>query len=253
MHRLVLLRHGQSVWNRSDLFTGWTDVDLTEQGVAETRHAAGLLRQAGFDFDVAFTSVLKRAIKTLDIVLEEMDRMWLPVHKHWRLNERHYGALQGLNKTETAARHGADQVFLWRRSWDVPPPPVEPEDPCSAVSDRRYAGIGRANLPRGESLKDTTDRVIPFWEEGICPALRLGARVLVSAHGNSLRGLVKHLDKVPDQDIPLFEIPTSRPLVYELGADLVPLRRYFLTEGGGTEEITWTRRDDSGPSGVVAA
>lgn len=245
MHRLVLLRHGQSVWNREDLFTGWTDVDLTERGVAESRHAAGLLRQAGIDFDVAFTSVLKRAIKTLDIVLEDMDRLWLPVHKHWRLNERHYGALQGLNKTETAARHGADRVFLWRRSWDVPPPPIEPDNPRSAVSDRRYAGIGRSNLPRGESLKDTTERVIPFWTEGIVPALRLGARVLVAAHGNSLRSLVKHLDNVPDQDIPLFEIPTSRPLVYELDSGLIPMRRYFLTDDGAQEDIIWPDRSGS--------
>ena len=242
MHRLVLLRHGQSVWNREDLFTGWTDVGLTGQGVAQTRHAAALLKQAGFDFDVAFTSVLTRAIKTLHLVLEDMDRLWLPVHKHWRLNERHYGALQGLNKTETAARHGADKVFVWRRSWDVRPPPIEPDDPRSAVADRRYAGLGRDRLPRGESLKDTTERVIPYWNEAICPALRLGARVLVSAHGNSLRGLVKHLDSVPDQDIPLFEIPTSRPLVYELGADLSPLRRYFLAEDGAREEIAWPAR-----------
>lgn len=239
MHRLVLLRHGQSVWNEKDLFTGWTDVALTARGVDETRRAAALLGQAGFDFDVAFTSVLTRAIKTLDIVLEDMDRMWLPVHKHWRLNERHYGALQGLDKTQTAAQHGAEKVFLWRRSWDVPPPPIEPDDPRSAVSDRRYAGIGRTQLPRGESLKDTTARVIPFWNDSIVPALRVGARVLVSAHGNSLRALVKHLDNVPDQEIPRFEIPTSRPLVYELGAGLSPLRRYFLTDGGGQEEITW--------------
>lgn len=239
MQRLVFLRHGQSVWNREDRFTGWTDVGLTEQGEAETRRAASLLRGAGFDFDVAFTSVLSRAIKTLHIVLEDLDRLWLPVHKHWRLNERHYGALQGLNKAETAIRHGADRVFQWRRSWDVPPPPIEPEDPLSALDDRRYAGLARANLPRGESLKDTTARTVPYWQEEIAPALRLGARVLVAAHGNSLRGLVKHLDGVADREIPLFEIPTSRPLVYELGTDLVPLRRYFLGEGGTQEEIVW--------------
>ncbi|MBP2299099.1 2,3-diphosphoglycerate-dependent phosphoglycerate mutase [Azospirillum picis] len=241
MHRLILLRHGQSVWNAEDRFTGWTDVGLTDRGIAETRQAAALLKEAGMDVDIAFTSVLSRAIETLHIVLRDMDRLWLPVHKHWRLNERHYGALQGLNKAETAERHGADQVFQWRRSWDVPPPPIEPDDRRSAVIDRRYDGIATSNLPRGESLKDTTARVVPYWTETISPALRLGSRVLVSAHGNSLRALVKHLDNVADQDIPLFEIPTSRPLVYELGADLMPLRRYFLGEGGTVEEITWPK------------
>ncbi|MCG5238483.1 2,3-diphosphoglycerate-dependent phosphoglycerate mutase [Azospirillum doebereinerae] len=245
MHRLILLRHGQSTWNAENRFTGWTDVGLTDRGVAETRQAAELLKAAGVDIDVAFTSVLNRAIETLHVVLRDMDRLWLPVHKHWRLNERHYGALQGLNKAETAERHSAEQVFLWRRSWDVPPPPIEPDDPRSAVSDRRYAGIAKSNLPRGESLKDTVERVIPFWRDGISPALRLGARVLVSAHGNSLRGLVKHLDNVADQDIPLFEIPTSRPLVYELGEDLVPIRRYFLGENGTMEDIIWPQRSDS--------
>lgn len=245
MHRLILLRHGQSVWNAENRFTGWTDVGLTEQGLAETRHATELLRAAGVDVDVAFTSVLSRAIETLHVVLGGMDRLWVPVHKHWRLNERHYGALQGLNKAETAERHSAEQVFQWRRSWDIRPPPIEPDDPRSAVSDRRYAGLAKSNLPRGESLKDTVGRTIPFWREGISPALRLGARVLVSAHGNSLRGLVKHLDNVSDQDIPLFEIPTGRPLVYELGADLTPLRRYFLGEDGATEEIVWPQRSDS--------
>lgn len=245
MHRLILLRHGQSVWNAENRFTGWTDVGLTEQGHAENRRAAALLKAAGVDIDVAFASVQSRAIETLHTVLREMDRLWLPVHKHWRLNERHYGALQGLNKAETAERHGEEQVFRWRRSWDLAPPPVEPDDPRSAVSDRRYAGIARNNLPRGESLKDCTERVVPFWKEGIAPALNLGARVLVAAHGNSLRGLVKHLDNVADRDIPLFEIPTGRPLIYELGADLTPLRRYFLGEDGAVEEITWPRRTDS--------
>lgn len=242
MHSLVFLRHGQSVWNQEDRFAGWTDVGLTGQGVAEARHAASLLHDNGFDFDVAFTSVLKRAIGTLHLVLEDIDTLWIPVHKHWRLNERHYGALQGLNKTQTAARHGAAQVFRWRRGWDVPPPPVDPADPRSALDDRRYAGIARANLPRGESLKETAARTIPYWQGEIAPALRLGARVLVVAHGNSLRGLVKHLDDVPEREIPRFEIPTGRPLVYELGADLVPLRRYFLTGDGTREEIVWPEK-----------
>ncbi|BAI74196.1 phosphoglycerate mutase (plasmid) [Azospirillum sp. B510] len=253
MHRLILLRHGQSVWNAEDRFTGWTDVGLTDRGIAETRRASDLLKAAGIDLDIAFTSVLSRAIETLHLVLRDMDRLWLPVHKHWRLNERHYGALQGLNKTETAERHGVEQVFRWRRSWDIPPPPIDPDDPRSAVTGRRYAGIARSNLPRGESLKDTTDRVVPFWRDEIAPALRLGARVLVSAHGNSLRGLVKHLDAVADQDIPLFEIPTSRPLVYELGADLTPLRRYFLGENGAVEEIGWSKDDPAGKGGNAAA
>ncbi len=252
MHRLILLRHGQSVWNAEDRFTGWTDVGLTDRGIAETRQAAELLKSAGIDADIAFTSVLTRAIETLHLVLRDMDRLWLPVHKHWRLNERHYGALQGLNKAETAERHGAEQVFQWRRSWDIPPPPIEPDDPRSAVTDRRYAGLARSNLPRGESLKDTTARVVPFWTEAISPALRSGARVLVSAHGNSLRGLVKHLDNVADRDIPLFEIPTSRPLVYELGADLTPLRRYFLGENGAVEEITWPKHETGRDSSAAA-
>ncbi len=253
MHRLILLRHGQSVWNAEDRFTGWTDVGLTDRGIAETHKAADLLKAAGIDVDIAFTSVLSRAIETLHLVLRDMDRLWLPVHKHWRLNERHYGALQGLNKAETAERHGAEQVFQWRRSWDVPPPPIEPDDPRSAVTDRRYAGLAKANLPRGESLKDTTERVVPFWRDEIAPALRLGARVLVSAHGNSLRGLVKHLDNVANHNIPLFEIPTSRPLVYELGADLTPLRRYFLGENGTAEEILWqSHGNEPMRSGAVA-
>lgn len=240
MVRLVLLRHGLSVWNSRGLFTGWTDIDLTPEGEAEIREAAARMAAAGIDFDVAYTSVLRRAIRSLDVVLDTMDRLWLPVHKHWRLNERHYGALQGLNKDETAARHGADRVRLWRRSWDVPPPPIEPDDPRSACCDRRYAGLARESLPRGESLKETVDRVLPYWTEGIVPALRLGARVLVVAHGNSLRGLVKHLDHVPDQIIPDVEIPTGTPLVYELGSDLEPLNRFFLGPQG-MEATGWGR------------
>ncbi|MCW2247412.1 2,3-bisphosphoglycerate-dependent phosphoglycerate mutase [Azospirillum fermentarium] len=236
--RLTLLRHGESVWNRRGLFTGWTDVDLTPEGEAEIQGAAARMAAAGMDVDVAYTSVLRRAIRSLDVVLDQLDRMWLPVHKHWRLNERHYGALQGLNKEETAARHGAEQVRLWRRSWDVPPPAIDPDDPRSACHDRRYAGLARESLPRGESLKDTVDRVLPYWTEGIVPALRLGARVLVVAHGNSLRGLVKHLDGVPDSIIPDVEIPTGTPLVYELGTDLTPLRRFFL-EPDGVRPAGW--------------
>lgn len=232
MLRLVLLRHGESDWNRRGLFTGWTDVDLTHRGIEEIRQAADRMAAAEIDLDVAYTSVLRRAIRSLDVVLDRLDRLWLPVHKHWRLNERHYGALQGLNKEETAARHGDAQVRLWRRSWDVPPPPISPDDPRSACDDRRYAGLARESLPRGESLKDTVDRVLPYWTGGIVPALRLGARVLVVAHGNSLRGLVKHLDGVSDSVIPDVEIPTGTPLVYDLGTDLAPLRRFFLEPDG---------------------
>lgn len=241
MHRLVLIRHGQSEWNRRNLFTGWTDVPLTDAGLDESRAAAAALKAGGFDLDVAFTSVLTRAIVTLHTVLGEMDRLWLPVHKHWRLNERHYGALQGLDKKQTAERHGDAMVALWRRSWDVPPPPIEPADPRSALDDRRYAGIAPAQLPRGESLKDTTERVLPHWTEAIVPALRLGARVIVAAHGNSLRALVKHLDGVPDDVIPTVEIPTGRPLVYELDGGLSPLRRYFLHPDGAAEPADWGR------------
>ncbi|NYZ15404.1 2,3-diphosphoglycerate-dependent phosphoglycerate mutase [Azospirillum sp. RWY-5-1] len=241
MHRLVLIRHGQSDWNRRNLFTGWTDVPLTEAGLAESRSAAAALKAAGFDLDVAFTSVLTRAIVTLHTVLGELDRLWLPVHKHWRLNERHYGALQGLDKHRTAERHGDAMVALWRRSWDVPPPPIDPADPRSALDDRRYAGLAASQRPRGESLKDTMERVLPYWTESIVPALRLGARAIVAAHGNSLRGLVKHLDGVPDDVIPQVEIPTGRPLVYELDTGLAPLRRYFLHPGGAAEPAEWRR------------
>ena len=228
MPTLVLLRHGESVWNKENLFTGWTDVDLTEQGMREAREAGGRLAAAGYRFDVCFTSVLKRAIKTLHLALEEMDLLWLPVEKSWRLNERHYGALQGLNKAETAARYGKEQVFVWRRSWDVPPPPLEAGDKRGPANDPRYAGLPVALLPRSESLKDTVDRVMPFWQEAIAPALRRGQHALVAAHGNSLRGLVKFLSAVPDADIPAFEIPTGSPLVYELDEALRPEDRHFL-------------------------
>jgi 2,3-bisphosphoglycerate-dependent phosphoglycerate mutase len=229
---LVLLRHGQSVWNRDDLFTGSADVDLSEQGVAEAKAAGSRLAAAGVGFDLCYTSVLKRAIKTLDLALEEMDLLWLPVEKSWRLNERHYGALQGLNKRQTAAEHGADQVKRWRRSWDVPPPRLELSDPRHPAYDPRYAKLPRADLPASESLKETVDRTLPLWHERIAPALRAGNRVLIAAHGNSLRGLVKYLSNIDDADIPNFEIPTGNPLIYELDRELCPTRRYFLDEGG---------------------
>jgi len=225
---LVLLRHGQSVWNEKNLFTGWTDVDLTEQGMQEARQAGVQLAAAGYSFNVCFTSVLKRAIKTLHLALEEMDLLWLPVQKSWRLNERHYGALQGLNKAETAERYGKEQVMAWRRSWDVPPPPLDVGDMRQPANDARYASVPVTLLPRSESLKDTVDRVLPYWHEEMGPALRRGEHVLVAAHGNSLRGLVKFLSEVPDAEIPEFEMPTGSPLVFELDDTLRPVRRYFL-------------------------
>jgi 2,3-bisphosphoglycerate-dependent phosphoglycerate mutase len=227
---LVLLRHGQSVWNRDDLFTGWTDVDLSEQGMVEAKTAGRHLAVAGFGFDICYTSLLKRAIKTLDLALEEMDRLWLPVQKSWRLNERHYGALQGLNKAQTAAEHGADQVRLWRRSWDVSPPRLELSDPRHPAHDPRYAKLPRADLPASESLKETVERTLPLWHEQIAPMLRAGNRILIAAHGNSLRGLVKYLSNIDDADIPGFEIPTGNPLIYELDGELRLTRRYFLDE-----------------------
>ncbi len=209
MPTLVLLRHGESIWNKANLFTGWTDVDLTDGGIREGRQAGVRLAAAGYTFDVCFTSVLKRAIKTLHLALEEMDLLWLPVEKSWRLNERHYGALQGLDKAETAQRYGKEQVFAWRRSWDVPPPPLDIGDKREAVNDRRYASVPAALLPRSESLRDTVDRVLPYWHEAIAPALRRGERVLVAAHGNSLRGLVKFLSEVPDKESPGSRCPRA--------------------------------------------
>jgi 2,3-bisphosphoglycerate-dependent phosphoglycerate mutase len=225
---LVLLRHGESLWNQKNLFTGWTDVDLTERGVQEAREAGRRLAAQGFGFDTCFTSVLKRAIKTLHFTLEAMDLLWLPVEKSWRLNERHYGALQGLNKAETAARYGDEQVLAWRRSWDTAPPALAVDDQRHPGHDPRYADLPGDLLPRTESLKDTVARVTPYWEDAIAPALRQGKRVLVAAHGNSLRGLVKFLSDVPDQDIVSFEMPTGQPLVYELDTELKPIRRFFL-------------------------
>jgi 2,3-bisphosphoglycerate-dependent phosphoglycerate mutase len=225
MHRLVLVRHGESDWNRENRFTGWTDVDLSGRGTEEAREAGRLLKAGGYRFDVAFTSVLKRAVRTLWLVLDELDQMWLPVEKSWRLNERHYGALQGLNKAETAARYGEAQVLVWRRSYDTPPPALEPGDPRSESGDPRYAGI---EVPRTECLKDTVARVVPYWDSAIAPALRAGRRVLVAAHGNSIRALVKYLERMSDEAIVKENIPTGIPLVYELDERLAPLGRRYL-------------------------
>ena len=224
--KLVLCRHGQSDWNLKNLFTGWTDVDLTEQGRTEARAAGKLLAELGYEFDIAYTSVLQRAIRTLWIMLDEMQRIWIPVVRDWRLNERHYGALQGLNKAETAAKYGDEQVHIWRRSYDIPPPPLELTDNRHPAHDPRYAGI--ANLPATESLATTLQRVLPCWNEVIAPDLIRGKDVLIAAHGNSLRALVKMLDRVSDDEITAFNIPTGVPLAYELDDDLTPLSREFL-------------------------
>ncbi|CAN5239584.1 2,3-diphosphoglycerate-dependent phosphoglycerate mutase [soil metagenome] len=226
--KLVLLRHGQSTWNLENLFTGWTDVDLTDLGVEEAHRSARELLDGGYRFDVAFTSVLKRAIRTLWIVLDDMDLMWIPVHRSWRLNERHYGALQGLNKPETAARHGEAQVKIWRRSYATPPPPLEPDDERHPCNDPRYAKLDDTELPTTESLKDTLARVAPYWESNIAPCLRRGDNVLIVAHGNSLRALVKMLDRVPDDEISEFNIATGIPLAYTLDENLEPRGREFL-------------------------
>jgi len=228
MLRMVLLRHGESQWNLENRFTGWTDVDLSERGVDEARAAGRALKDAGVTFDVAFTSVLKRAIRTLWIVLEETDRMWIPTRKNWRLNERHYGALQGLNKAETTDKYGKEQVMLWRRSFDVPPPPLERSDKRFSGNDPRYDALAPEELPLTESLKETGVRVLPYWENTILPVLARGAKIIVAAHGNSLRSLVKHLDNISDEDIPGLEIPTGKPLIYEFSNDLKPVKRYYL-------------------------
>jgi len=228
MHRLVLIRHGQSTWNHENRFTGWTDVDLTEQGVAEARAGGRLLADEGFRFDLCYTSVLKRAIRTLWWVQDELDQMWLPVERDWRLNERHYGALQGLNKVETAEKHGDDQVLIWRRSYDVPPPPLDLDDKQHPSHDPRYAGINPDVLPRSESLKCTVERFLPVWHDTIAPQIRAGRRVLIVAHGNSLRALVKYLDSISDEEIVGLNIPTGIPLVYELDESLKPLEHRYL-------------------------
>jgi 2,3-bisphosphoglycerate-dependent phosphoglycerate mutase len=224
---LVLLRHGQSQWNLENRFTGWWDVDLSDKGIEEARAAGALLRNKGFDFDCCFTSVLTRAIRTLHLVLHEMDRLWLPVAKDWRLNERHYGGLTGLNKQEMIDKVGAEQVKIWRRSYDIPPPPLPPDSPYEVSGDRRYADV---DVPRTESLKDTVARAVPYYEAEIAPALSSGKRVLVSAHGNSLRGIIKYLSDIGDAEIVGLEIPTGKPIVYELADDLSVERRYYLGE-----------------------
>ncbi len=228
MFKIVLLRHGESAWNRENRFTGWTDVDLTDQGRKEAAAAGALLKAEGFEFDVAFTSVLTRAIRTLWIVQEQMDALWLPVIKDWRLNERHYGALQGLNKAETAAAHGEAMVKIWRRSYDTPPPPLTADDERHPARDRRYAGLPASALPLTESLKETVARVVPYWNETIAPEVLGGRRVVIAAHGNSLRALVKHLDGISEADIVELNIPTGIPLVYELDSRLRPQRKYYL-------------------------
>jgi 2,3-bisphosphoglycerate-dependent phosphoglycerate mutase len=228
MKKLVLIRHGESVWNKENRFTGWTDVDLSEKGLREAREAGRLLKQEGFEFDIAYTSVLKRAIRTLWLVLDEMDLMWIPIVNSWRLNERHYGALQGLNKAEMAAKYGEDQVLIWRRSYDVRPPALDPADERYPGRDPRYRELTPEQLPLTECLKDTVERFLPLWHETIAPTVQSGKRVLIAAHGNSLRALVKYLDGISDEDIIGLNIPTGVPLVYELQDDLKPVRSYYL-------------------------
>jgi 2,3-bisphosphoglycerate-dependent phosphoglycerate mutase len=228
MYKLVLIRHGESTWNLENRFTGWTDVDLTPTGVEQAKQAGRLLKAEGYDFDVAYTSVLKRAIWTLWHAMDQMDRSWLPVVNTWRLNERHYGGLQGLNKAETAKQYGDEQVLVWRRSYDVPPPPLEPQDPRSERSDIRYANLDPKNVPLTECLKDTVARVLPYWNEELAPAIQSCKRILIAAHGNSIRALVKYLDGISDNDIVGVNIPNGIPLVYELDANLKPIKSYYL-------------------------
>jgi len=236
MHKLVLIRHGESTWNLENRFTGWTDVDLTDTGIAQAKQAGRLLKEQGYDFDVAYTSVLKRATRTLWHVLDELDRTWLPVVHSWRLNERHYGALQGLNKADMAKQYGDEQVLVWRRSYDTPPPALEPTDPRSERGDLRYARLDPEQVPLTECLKDTVARVLPFWNESMAPAIRAGRRLVVAAHGNSIRALVKYLDGISDSDIVGLNIPNGIPLVYELDDDLKPLRHYYLGDAAAAEK-----------------
>jgi 2,3-bisphosphoglycerate-dependent phosphoglycerate mutase len=238
MYKLVLMRHGESTWNCDNRFTGWTDVDLTEKGINEAKTAGKLLMEAGLSFDIAYTSVLKRAIRTLWTTLDAMDLMWIPTQNDWRLNERHYGALQGLNKAETAAKYGNEQVLIWRRSYDVPPNPLTPDDPRTSFNDPRYAEVDKQLLPLTECLKDTVSRVLPAWNDSIAPAIRSGKRVLISAHGNSLRALIKMLDNISDQDIVELNIPNGQPLVYELDAELKPIKHYYLGDQDAIKAAT---------------
>ncbi|HBU69661.1 MAG TPA: 2,3-diphosphoglycerate-dependent phosphoglycerate mutase [Elusimicrobia bacterium] len=234
MYKLVLIRHGESVWNKENRFTGWTDVDLSEKGIQEAGKAGRYLKKEGYTFDIAFTSVLKRAIRTLWIILDEMDLMWIPQVRSWRLNERHYGSLQGLNKSETAAKYGDDQVLIWRRAYDIAPPPLEANDERYPGNDPKYKDLSRKELPLTECLKDTVDRFLPFWHEQIAPAVKSGKKVVVAAHGNSLRALVKYLDNISDDQIIKLNIPTGMPLVYELDDNLKPIKSYYI---GDPEEV----------------
>jgi 2,3-bisphosphoglycerate-dependent phosphoglycerate mutase len=245
LKKLVLLRHGESTWNRENRFTGWTDVDLSEKGVDEARASGRQMFHDGYLFDVAYTSVLKRAIRTLWLALEEMDLMWIPVFKTWRLNERHYGSLQGLNKLETVERHGEEQVKIWRRSYDIRPPALSPDDPRAPHHDPRYANLKPDELPLTECLKDTVERVLPCWNQTIAPAVRSGQRVLIASHGNSLRALVKHLDKIPNNKIVELNIPTGIPLVYELDDDLTPIRSFYLGDPAAVEKAAQAVADQT--------
>lgn len=228
MYKIVLLRHGESEWNKENRFTGWTDVDLSEKGVAEAAAGGKLMKEAGFEFDLAYTSVLKRAVRTLNLALEQMDLLWIPVIKTWRLNERHYGALQGLNKAETAKKYGDEQVHIWRRSYDIQPPALTADDERFPGKDRRYADLSKDELPLTECLKDTVARFLPFWHETVAPAIKSGKKIIIAAHGNSLRALVKYLDNIPEDEIVELNIPTGVPLVYELDKDLKPIKHYYL-------------------------
>ena len=235
MYKVVLIRHGESIWNKENLFTGWTDVDLSEKGVEEAHTAARLLMEGGYTFDVAFTSVLKRAIRTLWIILDDMDLMWIPIYNSWRLNERMYGDLQGLNKAQTAEKFGEEQVHIWRRSYDTPPPPLSHDDERYPGKDRRYAHIPIDEVPVTECLKDTVERFLPYWVDAIVPVIKAGKRVVISAHGNSLRALVKYLDNISDEEIPGLNIPTGVPLVYELDQDMHPIKHYYLGDQAAVE------------------
>jgi 2,3-bisphosphoglycerate-dependent phosphoglycerate mutase len=236
MYKVVLLRHGESIWNKENLFTGWTDVDLSEKGVEEATRAGRVLKEQGYSFDLAFTSVLKRAIRTLWIARDQMDLLWIPVEHDWRLNERHYGALQGLNKAETTAKYGAEQVKIWRRSYDIPPPALDEADPRYPGKDPRYQSLAKQQIPLTECLKDTVDRVLPCWREVIAPSIRAGKKVLIAAHGNSLRALVKYLEDIPDEEIVDLNIPTGVPMVQELDGNLKSVGRYYLGDAAAIEE-----------------